>query len=114
MTHTMKLQPKYYNYIKNGTKRFEVRLFDEKRQLIKQNDIIEFTKEPINEEKFKTKVITLLHYNNFQDMCNNIEIELLADKSVTKEEFIKELEQYYPKDKQSKYGVVAIKIELID
>lgn len=30
--HNMKLQEKYYNYILNGTKRIELRLYDEKRK----------------------------------------------------------------------------------
>jgi len=32
--YEMKLQSKYYNFIINGTKRIEIRLNDEKRQLI--------------------------------------------------------------------------------
>ena len=43
MKHEMGLQPKYFDYIKNGTKRIELRLFDEKRQRIRLGDIIEFT-----------------------------------------------------------------------
>lgn len=35
MMHEMKLQPEYYNFILNGTKRIEIRLYDEKRQCIK-------------------------------------------------------------------------------
>ena len=46
MLHKMKLQPEYYNDIKNGTKRIEIRLNDEKRQKIKKGDIICFQKEP--------------------------------------------------------------------
>ena len=46
MIHEMKLQPEYYNYILNGTKRIEIRLFDEKRQQIKIGDTIKFLKEP--------------------------------------------------------------------
>ncbi len=38
MKHEMKLQQKYYDFIKNGTKRIEIRLFDEKRQKIKIGD----------------------------------------------------------------------------
>ena len=40
MTHEMKLQPKYFNFILNGTKRIEIRLFDEKRKQIKIGDKI--------------------------------------------------------------------------
>jgi ASCH domain len=32
MTHEMKLQPKYFDYILNGTKRIEIRLNDEKKK----------------------------------------------------------------------------------
>ena len=38
----MKLQKEYYDYIKNGTKRIEIRLNDEKRSKIKINDVIRF------------------------------------------------------------------------
>lgn len=42
MTHEMKLQPKYFDYILNGTKRIEIRLNDEKRKKIKLGDKINF------------------------------------------------------------------------
>ena len=29
MTHILKLQPKFFDFIKDGTKRIELRLFDE-------------------------------------------------------------------------------------
>ena len=41
MKHEMGLQSKYFDYIKNDTKRIELRLFDEKRQKIRLGDIIE-------------------------------------------------------------------------
>ena len=40
MTYKMKLQPKYYDYMLNGTKRIEIRLFDEKRQQIKDAPLV--------------------------------------------------------------------------
>ncbi len=30
MEHILKLKPKYFNYINNGTKRIELRLYDKK------------------------------------------------------------------------------------
>ena len=39
---TMKLDQKYYNYILNGTKEYELRLNDEKRRLLKKGDFIKF------------------------------------------------------------------------
>ena len=113
MIHEMKLQPEYYNYILNGTKRIEIRLFDEKRQQIKIGDTIKFLKEPELNESFNAKVVDLLRYKSFEDMFKDYDISILADKSMTKEELITVLEQFYTKEKQEIYGVLGIKIELI-
>ncbi len=113
MNHEMKLQPKYFNFILNGTKRIEIRLFDEKRQQIKIGDTIKFLKEPELNESFVAKVVGLLRYNSFEDMSKDFEISILSDKSMTKEELISVLEQFYPKEKQKQYGVLGIRIELV-
>ena len=74
MEHEMKLQPEYYNFILNGTKRIEIRLFDEKRQQIKIGDTIKILKEPELNESFNAKVIGLLRYNTFEDMFKDFDI----------------------------------------
>lgn len=55
MNHKMKLQPKYYDFILNGTKRIEIRLNDEKRRMIKVGDTITFYKEPLLNELLMLK-----------------------------------------------------------
>ena len=40
MEHKLKLQSKYFRYINDGTKRVELRLYDEKRKNINIGDII--------------------------------------------------------------------------
>ncbi len=110
--HEMKLQPKYYNYILTGTKRIEIRLYDEKRQQIKIGDTIKILKEPNLDELFEAKVIGLLRYNTFEEMFKDFDISILADKSMTKEELKKTLEQFYPKEKQERYGILGIRIKL--
>ena len=114
MIHTMKLQEEYFYYIKNGTKKYEIRLNDEKRQKIKVGDFIEFQKEPLLEEKIITKVTNLIYFPNFEKLFENIDIRYLADKNVKKEKLIEDLEVYYPKEKQEKYGVLAIEVKLQD
>ena len=114
MTHEMKLQPEYYNFILNGTKRIEIRKKKKKRQSIKLGDTIKFLKEPELSESFNAKVTGLLRYNSFKDMFKDFDISILSDKSMTKEELIKVLEQFYTKEKQEQYGVLGIRIELID
>lgn len=113
MEHKMKLQPEYYNFILNGTKRIEIRLFDKKRQQIQIGDTIKMLKEPDLDESFKVRVVGLLRYNSFSDMFKDFDISVLADKKMTKEELISVLEQFYPKEEQEKYGVLGIKLELI-
>ena len=113
MEHEMKLQPEYFNFILNGTKRIEIRLNDEKRQQIKIGDKIKFLKEPDLNESFSAKVTGLLRYNSFEDMFKDFDIEILSDKSMAKEQLINVLEQFYTKEKQEQYGVLGIRIELI-
>lgn len=113
MIHEMKLQPEYFNYILNGTKRIEIRLNDEKRQKIKLGDKIKFLKEPDLTDAFETKVIGLLRYNTFEDMFKDYDISILSDKEMTKEELLSVLEKFYSKEEQQQYGVLGIRIELI-
>ncbi len=114
MKHKMKLQPEYYDFIINGTKRIEIRLYDKKRQQIKVGDTIKFFKEPALNDSFNAIVIGLLKYNNFADMFKDFDISILSDKSMTKEELINALEQFYTKEKQEQYGVLGIRIELLN
>ena len=44
MIHNMRLHNEPFELIKNGTKTIELRLNDEKRSVIKENDIILFEK----------------------------------------------------------------------
>ena len=49
----------------------------------------------------------------FEELFKDHDITLLADKSLTKEELLKVLEEFYPKEEQAKYGVLGIRIELL-
>ena len=111
--HEMKVQPEYYNFILNGTKRIEIRLNDEKRQSIKLGDRIRFLKEPNLDESFEVRFTGLLRYNYFEDMFKDLDISILSDKSMTKEKLLLDLEKFYTKEKQEKYGVLGIRFELI-
>lgn len=111
MEHTLKLQPKYFDYIDKGTKRIELRLYDEKRQKINIGDTIIFEKEPELKETLKVKVIGLLRYNSFEELFNDFSIDIMADNSMTKQELLNVLEEFYTPEKQKMYGVLGIRIE---
>ena len=110
MEHELKLQPRYYKYILNGSKDIEIRLYDEKRQKINIGDIIIFKKEPELNESFKVKVVGLLRYENFEGLFEDFGVDRLADKSMSKSELLEELEKFYTKEKQKEYGVLGIRI----
>ena len=111
MEHILKLQPKYFDFINNGTKRIELRLYDEKRQKINIGDTILFQNEPELEITLKVKVIGLLRYDSFDNLFKDFDISILADKSMTKKELLNVLEEFYTPKKQKTYGVLGIRIE---
>ena len=108
----MKLQKEYYDYIKNGTKRIEIRLNDEKRSKIKINDVIRFHLINNENEFIKVKVIGLLKYNNIINMINDYDMKLLTRDDMTKDELINIFNNIYSIDKQKMYGVLGIRFEL--
>ena len=95
--HEMSLQPKYFDFIKDGTKRIELRLYDKKRQSIQLGDIIEFAKS--DDEKFKAEIVGLLRYNSFADLFEDFDISILADASMTKQELLEVLGEFYSEEK---------------
>lgn len=112
VAHEMKLQPKFFDFIKYGTKRIELRLYDEKRKNIELGDKIVFRKEPELEEVVEATVVGLLRYKRFKELFEDFDMSLLADKSMTKEELLEVLEEFYTVEKQEEFGVLGIRIEL--
>ena len=106
----MNLQPKYYDFIKDGTKRIELRLYDEKRQQIALGDQIEFAKS--EDERFTARVVGLLRYASFADLFADFDIAALADESMTKEELLEVLGEFYTPELQRELGVIGLRVAL--
>ncbi len=113
MEHQLKLQPQYFDFILYGTKRIELRLYDEKRQRLQIGDTLTFVKEPDRTETLTARIVGLLHYRTFADLLADFDIAVLADKSMTKAALLAELGKFYPPAEQARYSVVGIKIELL-
>ncbi len=109
--HEMRLHNEPFELIKCGSKTIELRLNDEKRQLIKVEDTIEFTN-IVTEEKLKTKVVALYKYANFAELYKDFDKISLGYKEDEIANF-KDMEMYYTKEEQNKYGVVGIEIKKI-
>lgn len=111
MKHQMKLNNGPFTCIKNGTKTIELRLNDEKRQLLKVKDLIEFTNRETS-EKMLVEIVNLYNYPSFEELYKHFDKLSLGYK----EDDIadpKDMEEYYSKEEQEKYGVLGIEIKTL-
>lgn len=90
MEHAMRLDPDPFEKIKLGIKKTEIRLNDKKRKGIRIGDKIVFVKRPELKEKIKVKVIKRREMESYPNM-----------------------DKYYSKEEQDKYGFVMFEITLI-
>ena len=112
-THDMRLQKEYYDYIQSGTKRIEIRLYDEKRSKININDTIRFHLVDNETEYLDVKVIGLLRYQNIETLISNNDIKLLTRENMPNSELITIFNNIYSKEEQDKYSVLGILFEII-
>ena len=49
----------------------------------------------------------------FEDLFEDFDIAILADKSMTKQELISVLSQFYTEEKQAKFGVIGFRLRLL-
>ncbi len=111
MKHNMKLNNEPYNKICYGDKDIEMRLYDEKRQLINIGDIITFTNIDTL-DSFDVRVICLHKCSSFERLYENFNKVRLGYKE--DEVAIPEhMEKYYSREEIEKYGVVGIEISVI-
>ncbi len=106
--HHMRLWPNPFNLIKEGHKIIEMRLNDEKRQLIKVNDTICFENSETL-EKQEVIVKSLTKYKSFEDLYQNynpLSLGYQEGEAVSPSD----MTIYYSKKDINKYGVLAIEI----
>ena len=112
MEHQMKLVNSAFNAIKNKTKTIEMRLNDEKRRLINIGDYIVF--QNINTlELLKCVVIDLFKYPSFKELYmhhDKISIGYMEDEEAK----YQDMYEYYSIEAINKFGVLGIKIKVVD
>ena len=114
LIHHMNLHSEPYYAIESGKKDIELRLLDEKRQMIQVGDFIEFTNTENSECKLKVVVVALYRFPSFDKLYESLDLlrcgytnENINRASPT------DMDVYYSKEKQEKYGVVGIEIRVI-
>lgn len=112
MTHYMKLKPFPFEMIKSGDKTIELRLFDEKRQKISPCDSIEFTNTQTG-EVIKAEVLALHCFDSFKELYESLPLTKCGyTEENVKTAHFSDMEAYYSKEEQQKYGVVGIELSL--
>ena len=109
--HRMKLATAPFEKIARSNKVIESRLYDKKRQQINLGDQIEFVCNDDQSRKVIVAVKALYLYPSFENLFSDFHPSLFGGTS--KEELIGEIETFYSKEEQKKYGVVGIKIEVV-
>ncbi len=110
--HEMNLRPEPFTAIASGRKRYELRLNDEKRQLIHPGDRIRFTC-VTDGNTLLVQVTEVLSFPDFETLYAALPLEACgyAPEGVAQAS-PKDMEAYYPPEKQARYGVMAIGVEL--
>ena len=112
--HPMNLKPSPFKMIQEGSKTIELRLYDEKRKMISIGDVITFINTENSNDTLCVKVNDLFIFNSFDELYKNLP---LLECGYTKEDIDTaspyDMEKYYSKEKQRKYGVIGIKISLL-
>ncbi len=111
MEQKLKLRKQPFQSIKNGKKRVELRLYDEKRKGFCVGDDILFTNIETGEE-LRAKIWKLQKFLNFFELYSAFdkeEIGYRANEIANPEDMY----AYYSKEEIEKYGVIAICITLL-
>ena len=111
MKYEMRLNDEPFESISNGTKTIEMRLYDEKRRLLKVGDNILFINRS-NHKELLTEVIKLHIYNSFKELYKDFDKVSLGYKE-NEEANPDDMNKYYSLEEQNKYGVVGIELKLI-
>lgn len=111
MNYEMKLQDEPFRMIKNGTKKIEMRLCDEKRSKLLVGDTITFTN-MVSDEKLVVKVVSLNKYKDFTELYEHYN-KVALGYNEDEEALPSDMEKYYNREDIIKYGTLAIGVEVI-
>ena len=113
MTHYMNLHPQPFSMIASGNKTIELRLLDEKRQLISIGDTLIFTNTKDANSTIACVVEKLHIFASFEELYQSLPLDkcgYLPEEVSTAA--AKDMDAYYSLEKQKCYGVVGIEIRL--
>lgn len=114
MIYKMKLRANEFNNIKNGSKKIEVRLYDEKRKKIELDDYIIFYKLPLLEEKVCVRVDDIVRFNTFKEVYTYFPKEKFGYYNLSNNDILDNIYSIYTEQQEVIFGVIAIQFTVIE
>lgn len=112
--HVMNLTPAPMQEIRTGNKTIELRLNDEKRKQISVGDTIKFINTEDSNDTLRVKVADLFLFSSFAELYDNLPLLSCGyNENNINTASPDDMEMYYSREKQNKYGVVGIEISLL-
>lgn len=112
--HVMNLTPAPMQEIRTGNKTIELRLNDEKRKQISVGDTIKFINTEDSNDTLRVKAVDLFLFSSFAELYDNLPLLNCGyNEDNINTASPEDMEMYYSREKQNKYGVVGIKISLL-
>lgn len=115
----MNLDTIYFDYIKNGKKLYETRVYDKKRREIKLLEEVTFIDRSDNTRIFKAIITELSYFKNFKEAIEEVGIKKVLPNAKSLEEGVKLYHQFPSgeggtfKEAAKKYGVLRMKFVLV-
>ncbi len=114
MTHRMQLAPAPFRMVRAGTKTIELRLYDEKRRRLRIGDKIVFTNTAAPEETAEAGILELYVFPSFAELyralplleCGYTEADVAGAAP-------EDMDLYYTREDQNRFGVIGIRIALL-
>ena len=109
--HSMSLNPGPFVALKSGRKTVEMRLNDEKRQIVKAGDFIRFCNLDTNEQLL-VKVVDRIVYPSFYELYSEHD-KISIGYTESERAHPSDMLEYYSEDRIKKYGALALIVELV-
>lgn len=111
--HEMHLRPQPFAAIKAGTKKYELRLLDEKRKKMHSGQCVKLI-ECESKEELLVRIIDVQVFDDFETLYNTLDLTQCgyAESEVSKASY-HDMEAYYSKEALSQYQAVAFEVELV-
>ena len=111
--HEMLIKPEYFELVKAGIKKYEVRTNDDRRKNMHVGDYIKLIKEPELEETLMLEIVNKIEFPNFTVLYDSLPKKDVGFEGRTTESIVSELRRFYSEEVENSLGTVAIEVAVV-